>query len=355
MRVWIVSLATFGLAHGLHAQVVLGQKDTFSSGTFENWGGNAPKTNEASGGPAGAGDRFLRVTTTGSPFGSGSHLAMYNNMQWSGGYTAAGVVAIEYDIRNLSTTDTLDIRLVLWGVSARWASAATVLPPNSGWVHVRHELKESSFTPIFAFETFSQTLALMERIMIRHQPVATDSGGTATNAPLGLDNIEAKGAETTVSGNVNFGELSASPAGLGSLTFEFREPGTTTVVSTYVADLSDSGAFTITAPATAGPYDLAVKHRHWLRSIASVNTTSGNVAGVILNPVNGDIDGDNGVTLLDYDVFSDYFDRFSTDSDWTTVGSNGFAPRDADLDEDGGVTLVDYDIFSAHYDEVGPP
>lgn len=90
---------------------------------------------------------------------------------------------------------------------------------------------------------------------------------------------------------------------------------------------------------------------HWLRKKMLVKHGSTNA--VTLSLQNGDIDLDNAVTLLDYDIFSAYYDKTDQDADWTTVGPNGFAPEDADLDEDGSVKLLDYDIFSKNYDSVG--
>src|SRR3712207_4557029 len=55
--------------------VTLGQVDTFQDGSTMNWqeGGNSPNppTNVASGGPAGAGDRYLENDSSGG-FGAGS-------------------------------------------------------------------------------------------------------------------------------------------------------------------------------------------------------------------------------------------------------------------------------------------
>lgn len=66
--------------------------------------------------------------------------------------------------------------------------------------------------------------------------------------------------------------------------------------------------------------------------------------------LNGDIGGDNSVTVFDYGPLSDYFDQNNTDADWYSIGSNGFAPADADFDEDGSVTVFDYGILSDNFD-----
>lgn len=68
---------------------------------------------------------------------------------------------------------------------------------------------------------------------------------------------------------------------------------------------------------------------------------------------NGDIDGDNSVTVFDYDKLSAYFDKTSADADWSTEDGDGVAPKEADLDRDGSVTVFDYDVLSANFDQVG--
>jgi hypothetical protein len=67
--------------------------DTFQGGTLLGWGGGASPTNIATGGPAGAGDRYLQVTGSGAG-GAGGVPATSNGVQWSGNYSAAGVTAI---------------------------------------------------------------------------------------------------------------------------------------------------------------------------------------------------------------------------------------------------------------------
>ena len=73
------------LCQGL-SQVSLGQVDDFQDSTVMFWSGApdpyGPK-NVSDGGPAGSGDRYLRISANGG-FASGSRLAMYNGLQWAG-------------------------------------------------------------------------------------------------------------------------------------------------------------------------------------------------------------------------------------------------------------------------------
>ena len=74
------------------AQVVLGQVDDFQNGTTMSWtNGFVPDpVNVATGGPAGAGDRYLQVSS--GTFGGGSRSIVFNQVQWIGNYAGQGVV-----------------------------------------------------------------------------------------------------------------------------------------------------------------------------------------------------------------------------------------------------------------------
>lgn len=105
--------------------------------------------------------------------------------------------------------------------------------------------------------------------------------------------------------------------------------------------------------AKTGTHAIRFKGRHWLSKVMpSVNL---NVGQNTLNPTlkNGDIDGDNVVSIFDYIILSDYFDASYLDANWTTVGSNGWAPRDADIDNDNYVTIFDYIYMSNNFDVSG--
>jgi hypothetical protein len=77
------------------AAAVIGQVDTFETGTTESWvaGGGPmgtsppiPPFNDPTGGPAGAGDAFLHITSQGG-MGPGSRLTAFSIFsQWADNY-----------------------------------------------------------------------------------------------------------------------------------------------------------------------------------------------------------------------------------------------------------------------------
>lgn len=109
--------------------------------------------------------------------------------------------------------------------------------------------------------------------------------------------------------------------------------------------LAADGAFE-TRLASSGPVTVYAKGPHWLRrNLGSVTLSASGTP--TLGPrtlVNGDVDGDNAVTVFDYDALSAAFDAGPSDAHWNP---------NADLDGDDRVTVFDYDILSTNFDQVG--
>jgi len=145
----------------------------------------------------------------------------------------------------------------------------------------------------------------------------------------------------TVAGQVTLEDLQASMVAGSSVQVEVRAPGSATVLETKTVVLQANGAFSYSSSLSTGTYDLTFKASHWLRKkLASVGLTANHVVTLI----NGDVDGDNSVTVFDYDRLSTAFD--------SALGQAGY-DRDADLDGDGTVTVFDYDTLSRNFDLVG--
>lgn len=144
------------------------------------------------------------------------------------------------------------------------------------------------------------------------------------------------GSTPTVTGTLVLQNVGAS-AYPTSVLFEYRTPGTSNVVFSSNGAIGSGGAFTIPSPPTAGSYDLAVKYSHWLRRKIAVNTSAGNVTGVVLSLRNGDLDGDNEIGIGDYAQLS------------SNYGGTGAG----DLNHDGVVDIADYAILSSNYGLVG--
>jgi hypothetical protein len=234
------------------AQVVLNQVDDFQAGHNHNWGGGSNPVNIATGGPAGAGDRYMRISS------SGSNLATYNVFQWSGHYPAAGVDRIEVDLKNTGSNP-LVIRLVLFSHSgARWSSLNSVsLPVGSSWTHATFAIAQSNFQQTLGTGSWNDLITDVERMMFRHEPVIS-SGGTAVVGQLGIDNISAFEAMST-----SFTELFTINVGIfgsGSLS-ELTEPDNNYLfIRQNPARARLDPAVSLTFEATAAPGGFAMMH-----------------------------------------------------------------------------------------------
>jgi hypothetical protein len=173
------------------AALAPGLIDNFSNGTAQNWVGGA---NQASGGPAGAGDRYLEITTPGGP------LSAVNEFQWAGALPA-NADRIEFDLNN-SGGGPLSLRLMLLtpgcefggGACTAWTSTgALVLPPGSGWAtNVGFSVKEADLVRVLGSDGYAASMANIERVILRYDDGPPDPPNftVVTAGTLGIDNVE---------------------------------------------------------------------------------------------------------------------------------------------------------------------
>ena len=175
------------------AGIVAGQIDTFQNGTPANWT-NGHQTGPqvvATGGPAGAGDRYIRVDANGLG-GAGSRMVIFNRSQWTGNFTAAHVSAVDMDLKNLSTV-ALPMRIVIANDSseAGWTTTnAFSLPADGNWHHAEFQLSSSAMTPLPGAPTLATTLASVGQFRILSTSSPKWEGDSIT-ASIGIDNIAA--------------------------------------------------------------------------------------------------------------------------------------------------------------------
>lgn len=193
-------LAGLAASHGASA-VTLGQVDDFEDGTTQGWvvalqGANPPAatlpTNIGTGGPAGANDNFLQLTSLGN-YGPGGKLIAINVSQWTGDYIAANVLGISASVINLGATD-VSLRLYVADpnggppTNAAISTQAIVLPSGSGWTNVVFGTSASDLTATLG--SASAALADARDIRILHALTAVFPGENKT-AQIGLDNLTA--------------------------------------------------------------------------------------------------------------------------------------------------------------------
>ena len=143
-----------------------------------------------------------------------------------------------------------------------------------------------------------------------------------------------------VSGNVTLSEFGGDVTQV-PVDMELRLGGT--VVRSESIRLDSAGGYTI-GDVEPGEYQIAFKASHWLRVVVPVTVSNDDVTGVDVVLVNGDIDGDNEVTLFDFGALVAAFGSMPGDENWNA---------DADLDGDEEVTLFDFGILVRNFGAIG--
>jgi|GEM_PF-1245267 hypothetical protein len=143
-----------------------------------------------------------------------------------------------------------------------------------------------------------------------------------------------------VSGTVTLGDFGGDVTQV-PVEVEIRKNGS--VVRSERINLSSSGGYTL-RDVEPGTYDIAFKASHWLRVVVPVTVSTSDVSGVDVVLTNGDIDGDNEVTLLDFGALVAAFGSMPGDDNWNS---------DADLDGDEEVTLLDFGVLVQNFGAIG--
>ena len=179
----------------------IGLKDTFQDGTTDGWfagggpGGGVPPVPPQvipTGGPEGAGDQFLQITSNGIAGTAGSRLVALNAAQWAGNYLAAGITTIEMDLKNLGAT-ALTIRLLFEDpipgppVNEGVTTFGAVLPVGGDWTHVAFAIAPADLTMIFG----NANAVLSNTTVLRIIDSPTPTEAVTIAGQLGVDNIEA--------------------------------------------------------------------------------------------------------------------------------------------------------------------
>jgi hypothetical protein len=167
------------------------------------------------------------------------------------------------------------------------------------------------------------------------------AGDDPLNPSRGTGTLTVAASTRKVTGTVELQDFSGDPSTI-SVTIEIRNPGDTTPIETHIVnpDGSSQYAFSTTRD---GTFDLAAKASHWLRHTRSSIAITGDVT-VNFSLVNGDVDGDNEVTLFDFGELVAAFGSSPGDSNWNP---------NADLDGDDEVTLFDFGILVRNFGAIG--
>jgi hypothetical protein len=203
-RSLLSSLALVWLASATAASAIEPlQVDTFDDGTTLGWQSGGANPNppawRPTGGPAGPGDGYLLVESTGGS-GAGGNLVAFNTDQWAGDYAAAGVAAIGAWVRNEGGTD-LTVRLLVEGADGSFLTAAAVfLPAGSAWRPAAWPL-----APLGAVGDPAGVLARVEKLRILYAP--TEDTIAPIAGMLGVDDVRALSGDACLDAGLVGGDL----------------------------------------------------------------------------------------------------------------------------------------------------
>lgn len=176
------------------AAPILGQKDDFKNSSSAGWDNGSANPNPATviqtGGPAGTGDAYLRVSSKGGG-GAGSKLVVFNSTQWAGNYSLAGVDTIQMSVKNFGSS-TVALRLIVEderdSLSLTSANALS-LPAGGGWTTATFSLKAADVRG----GNYGTVMSRVTELNLVHAPnfISTRSASPAISAQIGIDNIVA--------------------------------------------------------------------------------------------------------------------------------------------------------------------
>ncbi|HXK22068.1 MAG TPA: hypothetical protein VMS55_05260 [Myxococcota bacterium] len=188
---WLGAWITIALLVGSAASAALtqGQQDDFN-GVKDAWAQGTP----ALGGPGGGSDGFLLLHADGVT--QNGKLVTFNQLQWAGSYTAAGIEAIGMFLENLGDTD-LQMRVVLGNISApssggTWfASTVPVsLLAGSGWHFFVFPLGSADLTRTQGTADYATVMNGVVTLRILNSAVPSAFGDNIV-ATAGVDRIVA--------------------------------------------------------------------------------------------------------------------------------------------------------------------
>jgi hypothetical protein len=148
-------------------------------------------------------------------------------------------------------------------------------------------------------------------------------------------------ATARISGHVTLQNWTASTLYV-PVRVEVRAVGSTTPIASQDVLLDENGDFQLATTLPAGTYDVTVAGSHWLRGkISGQAISSTGASGLSFSLLNGDINGDNVVSIGDFNRLRAVF------------GTNTTGPED--LNGDGMVSIVDFNILRSSFGQIGAP
>jgi hypothetical protein len=199
-------LLAIGILVALYASIAsaaVGSLADFQDGTVQGWtnggGRNSFPLNISTGGPSGAGDGYLQVssgTINGEIFPP--NLVTLNRTTYAGNYTSTGATSISMDLKNFSPVDVgtgmvpaLPIRLVFeqgFGSPPAYVSDAFTLLGDDAWHHATFQISAANFHALGTVDPLATVLSSITEVRILANSSESLQGASG-NFRFGVDNI----------------------------------------------------------------------------------------------------------------------------------------------------------------------
>ena len=108
---------------------------------------------------------------------------------------------------------------------------------------------------------------------------------------------------------------------------------------------TSAGQFTV-SNVPAGTYSLGIKGYRWLQVAVPLDTTGGNVSGIMASLPSGDSNNDNSCDVLDFGILVNAYGGKAS------VSGSGYDVK-ADFNDDGSVDVLDFGILVNNYGSKG--
>ena len=200
----VAVVAAACLPFAARADVFIGSTRNFNNGESGGWSnGLNPDPQILPGGPGGAYDLYMRMTSDGA--GAGGKLTVFNNSpEWTGMWLTAGVIRVEMDFRNFDAQNRdLHMRLGFLTSGGQgqpgWCTNAFIVPADGQWHHAVFILSPQTMVSVGSPWDWETAMQWVTQLRLFHS-VTPSAVGTNFSSTVGVDNIVALPAPGAAAG-----------------------------------------------------------------------------------------------------------------------------------------------------------
>jgi hypothetical protein len=174
---------------------IAGFLENWTGTALDGWAGGSTYDNPGTGGVGGAGDGYLRVSTT----FNGRLGTFSSGLEYAGDWRAAGITAIKVSLDDVGAGQPLEIHFSIGRRDNLWQYNLGFLPPNESWAEFTVDLtSEANFTRTQGSGTFENALTNVTHVHFRHDLAPYQSLPDPIQADFVIDRLILVGEPTPV-------------------------------------------------------------------------------------------------------------------------------------------------------------